>query len=65
MTDSSPYYNEITQFICDIPTKSACLLPKRGVNVMNCEINRVLKLTANSVAPISWTVPRKVCTFKW
>lgn len=30
---------------------------------MNCEINRVLKLTSNSIAPVSWTVPRKVCIY--
>jgi len=57
--NSSPYLSEITQFVSDLPTKSACLAPKRSVDVMNCEINRVLKLTSNSIAPVSWTVPRK------
>jgi len=57
--DSSPYYNEITQFVSDQPTKSACLIPKRSVNVMDCEINRILKVTANSIIPIAWNVPRK------
>ena len=61
MSESAPYYSEITQFVSDVPTKSACLAPKRCVDVMNCEVNRVLKLTSNSVAPVSWVVPRKVC----
>eukprot|EP00339_Tiarina_fusa_P013227 CAMPEP_0117080112 /NCGR_PEP_ID=MMETSP0472-20121206/56527_1 /TAXON_ID=693140 ORGANISM="Tiarina fusus, Strain LIS" /NCGR_SAMPLE_ID=MMETSP0472 /ASSEMBLY_ACC=CAM_ASM_000603 /LENGTH=707 /DNA_ID=CAMNT_0004807625 /DNA_START=208 /DNA_END=2332 /DNA_ORIENTATION=+ len=60
MGDTSPYYSEkITQFVSDVPTKSACIAPKRCVDVMNCEVNRILKLTDNSVAPVSWVVPRK------
>jgi hypothetical protein len=35
------------------------MLPKRALNVMDCEINRMLKLTANAVAPVSFSVPRK------
>ncbi len=35
------------------------MIPKRGVNVMGCEIARRLKLTSNSVEPLSFIVPRK------
>ena len=59
--DSSPFFTEITPFVSDVPTKSLCLAPKRSVDVMNCEVNRLYKLTNNAVAPIAWTVPRKVC----
>lgn len=40
-------------------TKGACLLPKRALKVMDTEVNRILQLTANSVVPIPFHVPRK------
>lgn len=41
-------------------TKGACLVPKRALNVMQAEVNRVLQLTSSSVIPIMYQVPRKV-----
>lgn len=40
-------------------TKGACLVPKRALNVMQGEVNRVLQLTSSSVIPIMYQVPRK------
>ncbi|XP_059474037.1 coronin-7 [Neocloeon triangulifer] len=40
-------------------TKGACLVPKRALQVMQAEVNRVLQLTSNSVIPITYQVPRK------
>lgn len=40
-------------------TKGACLVPKRALNVMQGEVNRVLQLTSGSVIPITYQVPRK------
>uniref|UniRef100_A0A1B6F9M1 Coronin n=1 Tax=Cuerna arida TaxID=1464854 RepID=A0A1B6F9M1_9HEMI len=40
-------------------TKGACLVPKRALNVMQAEVNRVLQLTSSSVIPIMYQVPRK------
>lgn len=40
-------------------TKGACLVPKRALNVMQAEVNRVLQLTSSSVVPIMYQVPRK------
>ena len=45
-------------------TKGACLVPKRGLNVMQGEVNRVLQLTSSAVVPITYQVPRKVCWYK-
>lgn len=45
-------------------TKGVVLLPKRNLDVMSCEINRVLKLTSNSVEPVSFFVPRKALAFQ-
>ena len=39
--------------------KGICFLRKRDVDVMKCEVQRALKLTTNSVEPISFTIPRK------
>ena len=41
-------------------TKGACLVPKRAMNVMEAEVNRVLQLGDSSIVPINWKVPRKV-----
>ncbi|KAJ8922826.1 hypothetical protein NQ315_007861 [Exocentrus adspersus] len=40
-------------------TKGACLVPKRALNVMQGEVNRILQLTSSSVVPITYQVPRK------
>ena len=41
-------------------TKGACLVPKRAMDVMQGEVNRVLQLSDSSIVPITWQVPRKV-----
>ena len=42
------------------PQRGMCFLPRRALNVAECEIARAYKLTANSVEPIAFIVPRKV-----
>ena len=39
--------------------KGASLLPKQANDIMSCEVLRLLKLTENSVQPVSYQVPRK------
>jgi coronin-7 len=41
-------------------TKGACLVPKRAMDVMQAEVNRVLQLCDSFIVPITWQVPRKV-----
>lgn len=41
-------------------TKGVCLVPKRALNVMQAEVDRLLQLTSNMVIPIMYQVPRKV-----
>jgi coronin-1B/1C/6 len=41
------------------PSRGCCVLPKRGVDVMSCEVGRLFKAQADSVVPISVVVPRK------
>lgn len=40
--------------------KSACMLPKYGVDLMKCELDRLILLTRNSVYPLPYFVPRRV-----
>ena len=41
-------------------TKGMAMVPKRVVDVMACEIVRLLQLTQNAIIPISYHVQRKV-----
>jgi len=40
--------------------KGCAMLSKRSLDVMSCEVNRLLTLTASYVIPFSYFVPRKV-----
>jgi len=40
--------------------KGCAMLPKRALDVMSCEVNRLLALTASYIIPFSYRVPRKV-----
>ena len=40
------------------PIAGICMLPKRHCNVMNVEVSKLLKLTVDSVTPITFTLPR-------
>ena len=37
------------------------IVPKRALDVMECEVNRLLLLSSNAVIPLPYIVPRKVC----
>lgn len=53
-----PSLSELT-VVAGEPQKGACLLPKRALDVMEVEVTRVLRLTAQAISPVSFTVPRK------
>ncbi|KAI6653217.1 Coronin-7 isoform X5 [Oopsacas minuta] len=57
--DASPYLIPGTSYHGKTETKSICLIPKRAVDVMKCEIDRILQLTKRDVIPISISVTRK------
>lgn len=42
-----------------LPQKGGAWVAKRGLDVFKCEVQRFLKLTNNSIQPISFIVPRK------
>uniref|UniRef100_A0A146LYG7 Coronin n=2 Tax=Lygus hesperus TaxID=30085 RepID=A0A146LYG7_LYGHE len=58
VTEREPYLVEGIRHTGE-QTKGACLVPKRALNVMQAEVNRVLQLTSSTVIPIMYQVPRK------
>lgn len=58
VTDKDPYLIEGIRHSGE-QTKGACLVPKRALNVMQGEVNRILQLTSSSVIPVTYQVPRK------
>ncbi|XP_073218897.1 coronin-7 isoform X5 [Lepidochelys kempii] len=56
---SLPALMPVTQYLMEGKAKGAALVPKRALDVMSCEVLRVLQLTDSFIVPISYTVPRK------
>ena len=44
----------------ELTIKGCAILSKRALDVMSCEVNRLLALTASYIIPFSYRVPRKV-----
>jgi coronin-7 len=59
MKSDAPYFSELTPFVMPEQHRGICLVPKAGLDVMSAEVDRLLKVTANAVIPIRFTVPRK------
>eukprot|EP00163_Fabomonas_tropica_P033721 TRINITY_DN89_c2_g1_i7.p1 TRINITY_DN89_c2_g1~~TRINITY_DN89_c2_g1_i7.p1 ORF type:complete len:404 (-),score=148.50 TRINITY_DN89_c2_g1_i7:189-1400(-) len=64
MIDEAPYHYFLGEYKTTSPARLVCQLPKRVVNVADCEIARMYKLTNNSVEPVSFIVPRKAEGFQ-
>ena len=58
ITNTDPYIIEGLKYSGEL-TRGACLVPKRAMNVMQGEVNRVLQLCSSSIVPVTWQVPRK------
>lgn len=54
----------LTDFRTNVSGKGMAMVPKRGLNIMGNESARLLKLTNNSVEPLSFIVPRKAEGFQ-
>ncbi|EFA81190.1 WD-40 repeat-containing protein [Heterostelium album PN500] len=55
---AEPALAELVAVPSDTPTKGICSIPKRALEVMEGEIFRLLKLTANSIVPITYRMSR-------
>lgn len=64
VVNENPYCYSVAEHRSSVPAKGMAWVPKRGLNVMGCETARLLKLTSNSVEPLSFFVPRKAETFQ-
>lgn len=54
-----PALTQINQCLTEMKTRGVAMVPKLALDVMACEVARVLQLTDNFIVPISYTVPRK------
>lgn len=61
--DLSNFYF-LSEFKSSTPLRGACTLPKRSVNVSDCEVARFFKVSVKLVEPISFQVPRKSEVFQ-
>lgn len=64
IANESPFCYPITEVRSNVSAKGMAWIPKRGLNIMGCETARMLKLTSNSVEPMSFCVPRKSEAFQ-
>lgn len=62
------YENEslftLAEFKSADPQRGMCFLPRRALNVSECEIARAYKVAGSSVEPIAFIVPRKADSFQ-
>ncbi|KAG0240636.1 Coronin-like protein crn1 [Mortierella sp. GBA43] len=54
----------LSEFASTSPQRGIGFLPKRALNVNECEIARIYKVSNTTVEPISFTVPRKSDSFQ-
>jgi len=64
IVDEAPFFYYLTEFKSATPQRGMAFVPKRGLNVSECEIARALKLSPNKMEPISFRVPRKSDIFQ-
>lgn len=50
---------QVGQCLTEVKSKGVATVPKLALDVMSCEVIRLLQLTENSIVPISYRVPRK------
>jgi len=60
----APYIHFISEYKSATPQRGACIMPKRCLNVSDCEVVRLLKVGTKTVEPISFQVPRKSDIFQ-
>jgi len=64
VVDEAPHLYYLSEFKSATPQRGACMVPKRCVNVSDCEVVRFLKLGTKTVEPIAFQVPRKSDVFQ-
>jgi WD40 repeat protein len=64
VVDEAPYIHFLTEYKSATPQRGMGWTPKLAMDLSGCEIARMLKLTANAVEPVSFSVPRKSDIFQ-
>ena len=64
IVNETPHAYPLSDFRSSVSAKGMAWVPKRGLDVMSCESARLMKLTTNSVEPLSFFVPRKSDSFQ-
>jgi coronin-1B/1C/6 len=64
VVNENPFCFPIAEHRSSVSAKGMAWVPKRGLDIMACETARLLKLTSNSVEPLSFHVPRKSEAFQ-
>jgi len=61
VTNDDKFVYYLSEYKSNVPQRGIGFLPKRAVNVSECEIDRVFKITGDgkTIEPISFQVPRK------
>lgn len=62
ITDEAPFVHYISTYQSTEPQRGMGWMPKRGCDILNCEIARFYKLHSRGMVEVlQFTVPRKVC----
>ncbi|XP_020609841.1 coronin-7-like [Orbicella faveolata] len=56
---AASFVTQVSSQVMEEQHKGMCSVPKLALNVMACEVVRLLQLTKSSVVPLSYCVPRK------
>ncbi|XP_059204248.1 coronin-7 [Centropristis striata] len=59
VSSSEPFLTQVSHCLTDTSTRGVAMVPKLALDVMSCEVMRVLQLTDSCIVPISYQVPRK------
>ncbi|KAM3597362.1 uncharacterized protein V6R79_003588 [Siganus canaliculatus] len=59
ISTSEPFLSQVSHCRTDTSTRGVAMVPKLALDVMSCEVMRVLQLTDDCIVPISYQVPRK------
>lgn len=59
VSTSEPLLTQVSHCLTDASTRGVCVVPKLELDVMSCEVVRVLQLTDSHIVPVSYQVPRK------
>uniref|UniRef100_A0A3Q2Z6P4 Coronin n=1 Tax=Hippocampus comes TaxID=109280 RepID=A0A3Q2Z6P4_HIPCM len=58
VSTSEPFLSQ-SHCLTEMSSRGVAMVPKLALDVMSCEVMRVLQLTDNYIVPISYQVPRK------